>query len=1238
MSLTPHQVRADIAEFLLMEPEELADDLDLYDAGLDSVRMLTIVDRWREYGVDVSFAELMEKPTVADWWSMLSVSRERSRTQQELTPAQQGILAAQLLDPVSPAYNTGEYVEIRGPIDSGVFERALQHVMEDIGGPQWTFQEGQFSAEDALEWMRRDLATPVDIESGPLFGHALFQVDDETFLWYHRVHHIALDGYGVAIVARRIAEVYSALVEGRTPAPHRFGTPADIVEPVTDSRQYWLDYLEDCPPAVSFADGTGLPSRHFHRVRARAEAKSDLVVAAVAAYLSHMSGTEEVVLGLPVLNRPDSAALSVPCTVLNAIPLRLRVDTDDLAVLAGRAAQDLRRSLPHQHYRFEQLRRDIGLHKRLFGPVVNVMPFDYDFTFAGAECQAHNLSAGPVEDIAVNVYDRRDGAGIEVVIDGNPDRYSVEDLERHLDGVLGFLGGQRSVLDGGPLPAVRSVAELIREQDPQAVAIECGDQRLTYGELVAATEPVVQVKPTRDVDTVAKIVGAVLSGSAYVPFEEALPDIDFDDPAYVIQTSGSTGRPRSVVIGHSALNAFVAAAIERYDLRATDRVLQFAPLNFDASVEEIFPVLCVGGTLVLRTEAMTESPQALLRACAERRITVLDLPTAYWHELAFAMPPLPGSLRTVIIGGEAALPERVERWHRAQPHARLINTYGPTEATVVATAADLVDGGGVPIGRPLSGVRAIVADADGKPLPVGVPGELWLAGAGLALGYLGEPELTAERFRDLDGERAYRTGDRVRLGRDGQLYHLGRFDDEIKISGHRVSPAAVEAVLSRHPAVRAAMVTAQARPDGTKVLAAQVVTDLRDHLRDHLPAAVVPSVIELVDALPRNRSGKLDRASANHGTVLGIMRHVLGRPDLSTEDDFFESGGQSLQTIQVANRVGAALGVEVPATLVFQHPTAGGLARALEGREERSDGSVEADAVLDRDILPGPAGERSGRILLTGATGFVGRHLLAELREATDAEIICLARPDYDLTKPWLGLDAARWQDLARVDAIYHCAAEVSLLRGYGSVRAVNVEGTRSLLRLAAARAPSRFHYVSTVSVLGEHRTGYQQSKWVAEQLVLEAGRRGLDTTIHRLGRVAGPTLNPHDVLWQLLLKGIPAGVVPRLHHAEPWADAREVAREILAQHGGVHAVLPQSRIVFDDLYAWIADYGYPVEVCSRAEWRARTTDLDPATLALLDLWSDSDATSEEKSTVDRAAVHRLLDHCVAAGLLPAAN
>ncbi|MFJ6722848.1 amino acid adenylation domain-containing protein, partial [Streptomyces sp. NPDC091259] len=266
--------------------------------------------------------------------------------------------------------------------------------------------------------------------------------------------------------------------------------------------------------------------------------------------------------------------------------------------------------------------------------------------------------------------------------------------------------------------------------------------------------------------------------------------------------------------------------------------------------------------LVLRDEDMLDVP-GLLAGCAAHGITVLDLPTAYWHELAHALAAgiaeLPPTLRTVIIGGEAALPERVAQWCRAvdPDRVRLLNTYGPTEATVVATVADLsrYEGGPVPIGLPLPGVRAAVVD-----------GELWLLGGALADGYLGRPELTGARFAALEDRRAYRTGDLVHVREDGQLGFRGRADDEVKINGHRVDPASVESVLASHPGVREAAVVPRETPDGVKRLIAFVVADagvtaaaLRSRVRAELPAAAVPSAVNLVETLPRTSSGKIDR-------------------------------------------------------------------------------------------------------------------------------------------------------------------------------------------------------------------------------------------------------------------------------------------------------------------------------------------------------------------------------------------
>ena len=300
-----------------------------------------------------------------------------------------------------------------------------------------------------------------------------------------------------------------------------------------------------------------------------------------------------------------------------------------------------------------------------------------------------------------------------------------------------------------------------------------------------------------------------------------------DHPAYVIYTSGSTGQPNGVVIEHRSLVNYTEAAAAEYAITADDRVLQFASAGFDAHAEELYPCLTRGGTLVLRTDEMLDSYGDFLARCDEHAVSVLTLPTAFWHDLTGAIAAeglaLPRALRLMIIGGEAARAERVAEWvTQVGGGVRLVNTYGPTEATVVATAATLEDPtlaagvlGRVPIGRPLGGVEAHVLDDRRRPVPTGVPGELYLGGACLARGYLRRPELTAARFIDDPLRRARRTA--VQDGRpgtaahDGQLEFLGRTDQQVKIRGFRVEPDEIETVLGEHAALReAAVVRARA--------------------------------------------------------------------------------------------------------------------------------------------------------------------------------------------------------------------------------------------------------------------------------------------------------------------------------------------------------------------------------------------------------------------------------------------
>ncbi|HCU49763.1 MAG TPA: hypothetical protein DGG94_08185 [Micromonosporaceae bacterium] len=821
-----------------------------------------------------------------------------------------------------------------------------------------------------------------------------------------------------------------------------------------------------------------------------------------------------------------------------------------------------------------------------------------------------------------------------------------------------------------------------------------GEQASALSAAGARPGRIVAVGLPRSPEAIITILAVLQTGAAYLPLDPSAPParnqailadarpvaivnehiVALDDPreiqpaAYVIYTSGSTGTPNGVVVGHEALNHFVAAATARYGITKDDRVLQFAPLHFDASIEEIFLTLCAGATLVLRPDEI--SVPALLEACEANQVSVLDLPTAYWHELAYVLASgaavLPSSIRTVIIGGEAALPDRVARWREAVPdHVKLLNTYGPTETTVVAVVAELsqVDGE-VPIGRPLPGVRAAVRD-----------GELWLFGPTLAQGYLGQPELTARRFADHEGSRAYRTGDLVRLNAGGELVFAGRADHELKISGHRIDPAAVESVLLTHPDVIEVAVVGQPLATGAKRLTAFVVlgkeSDLRSHAAGTLPAAAVPTAFVRLERLPRTSTGKIDRnalrdfsppsalapqeLTQTEALVLQVWAEVLGATDLAATDDFFARGGQSLQTIQVASRLSVALGRSIPATLVFANPTAAMLAAALDGSSVTVT-DFRADAVLPPDLVPAPARTAPvpPTVILTGATGFVGAHLLAEL----PGRIICPVRGDASrLVK---ALD--RWQvkvpglaervrvvslDLAQsftfdehVDAIYHSAATVSVVRGYSSMRPVNVDATLALLRLAATRGAA-FHHISTLAVAnGSLVDGYQQSKWVAEELVHQAFSRGLVGGIYRLGRVAGSTstaiVNPDDLVWRILRAGLPRGVLPALDIAEVWTPVDIVAQAI-ASHSlsqSVHNL--GSTLRLGDVWKWCRDYGYSFRTVPPGQWASAIRSSGPvgddveATLAFFDgppVEVAEFPSGQSLPTVDQDLMFRYLDN-----------
>ena len=426
--------------------------------------------------------------------------------------------------------------------------------------------------------------------------------------------------------------------------------------------------------------------------------------------------------------------------------------------------------------------------------------------------------------------------------------------------------------------------------------------------------------------------------------------------AYVSYTSGSTGRPKGVAVPQRGVVRLVQNP-DFAELGPQETFLQLAPVAFDASTLEIWAPLLNGGKLVVAPPG-PPTLEELGRCLREDGITTLWLTAGLFHLMVDERLDDLGGLRQLLAGGDVLSVEHVRRVLRAHPRLRLINGYGPTENTTFTCCQTLrefdLGAGTVPIGRPIANTRIYVLDAQGRPVPVGVPGELYAGGDGLARGYLGDPVLTAEKFvsNPFGPGRLYRTGDRVRWRADGTLEFMGRLDQQVKIRGHRIEPGEIEAALMGEPGVTAAAVTVR-EVDGRKLLVGYVSgavrgDELRARLAVRLPAQQVPAAITVLDALPLSPSGKVDRAAlpaprleaqpetfvapgtAAEEILCHLWARVLGVDRIGAQDDFFTLGGHSLLATQLVSRIREAFAVELPLRAVFEAPTVAALARRID--------------------------------------------------------------------------------------------------------------------------------------------------------------------------------------------------------------------------------------------------------------------------------------------------------------------
>ncbi len=677
------------------------------------------------------------------------------------------------------------------------------------------------------------------------------------------------------------------------------------------------------------------------------------------------------------------------------------------------------------------------------------------------------------------------------------------------------------------------------------------------------------------------------------------PDLPHDplSLAYLMYTSGTTGRPKGVMIGHRGIVRLVRGT-DFADLSAERTFLQYAPVGFDASTLEIWGCLLNGGRLVQAPAGVAGLDQ-LAALIGRQRIDTLWLTATLFNSMVDQYPHALAGVRQLITGGEAMSPAHAARALRAMESngGVLVNGYGPTECTTFAAThrvtADDMHGNAVPIGRPIANTATYVLDDTMEPVPVGVAGELYIGGAGVAQGYLNAPEQNAERFvadpfaRDgeLRGSRLYRTGDKVRWNAGGELEFLGRMDEQVKIRGYRIEPAEIEAHLAAHPAVTGALVLALGEGVDKRLVAYVTGSDpapaaLRDWLAQRLPAFMVPAAYVVLERWPVTANGKVDRralplpdadaagvgdyvapATVTEQAVADVWAALLGVERVGATADFFALGGNSLTATQLVAQVRSALGATVTLPEFFAEPTVRAMAfridhadeaRARDATESWLDGEAESAIALPAPLPPVASGLE--HVLLTGATGFVGAYLVAEILDqwprvtlhchvrAADAEAglrrlrdnlaqYSLWRDAFaprlrivtsDLSRERLGMDGDAYAALARdVDLVVHNASRLNHVLPYHALRHDNVEPTRRLLELAATAKRKGFVYVSTAGVLqGEGtggtvdedfaveskgqsaREGYNASKWVSELMVRRAVRAGIPARIVRLGRV----------------------------------------------------------------------------------------------------------------------------------------
>jgi amino acid adenylation domain-containing protein len=941
---------------------------------------------------------------------------------------------------------------------------------------------------EARRCVAEEIALPFDLEAGPVVRARLLRLGATEHVLVVCMHHIVGDGWSMGVFFRELWALYGAFAEGRPsplpPLPVQYADFAAWQRGETGgearSLAYWRDRLAGAPtllelpadhprpPAPSFRGGTvpvNVSAKVTEGLRqlARGEGATPfmVVLAAFQVLLGRYSATEDVVVGTLVAGRtrPETQGLIGPFT--NTLVLRGELDGDpSFREVVRRARETVLGAYEHQDLPFGRLLETLQPERSLSHSSLFQVLFQLDGAEATPSSSAAQAGLRVRETDAPRQTARFDLSllltaheqGIGGVLEYSADlfergtvRRMVEHLERVLEQAAASPDRRLSRLElmsrtdrdrvvawnrtTARYPADRCIHHLFADQaarTPDAVAVVCGDESLTYGELDARANqlanhlrglgvgPEVRVGLCleRSTELMVSLLGVLKAGGAYVPTDPGHPaerlaymlddsgvavlltqerlrpaipardgvrvlsvdgewarisaesaeapaetGVTSENLCYVIYTSGSTGRPKGVAMHHRGVCNYIHWGVRAYGAGAGSGAPVFTSMAVDLTVTNLLPLFAGQPVRLLPEESPVE---ALALALKERPgFGLIKITPVHLGLLNALLTPeeLSGAAHTLVIGADFLSAEPTVFWQEHAPGVRLMNEYGPTETVVGCSAYVLPTGrhraGPVPVGHPIQNLTFYVLDAHGAPVPIGLPGELYIGGAGVARGYLGRPALTAEMFvpdpfADA-GARMYRTGDRARWLMDGNLLILGRTDKQVKLRGYRVELGEIEAVLRRHEGVAECLAVVREDRPGDRRLVAYVVgsmdvESLREHARRSLPEYMVPHLVVL-DAFPQSSTGKLDRRALPapaHAAgeveaprsfvevqLLHLWEELLGTGPIGPTQDFFELGGNSLLALRLFAQVRARFACDLPLATLFAGATVRQMAEAV---------------------------------------------------------------------------------------------------------------------------------------------------------------------------------------------------------------------------------------------------------------------------------------------------------------------